>query len=102
MAEWRELTWDEAMQRGYDALRSGEAIYQEIDAEQGRSNIDIEKHLRRAELGYAPFTSLAEAGQVLRRTSTDTCASWNPWETNYPHQGPKKETTKESNSSAQP
>jgi hypothetical protein len=44
------------------------------------------------QLGYAPFTSLAEAGQVLRRTSTDTCASWNPWETNYPHQGPMKET----------
>jgi hypothetical protein len=54
------------------------------------------------QLGYAPFTSLAEADQVLRRTSTDTCASWNPWETNYPHQGPKKETMKESNSSAQP
>jgi hypothetical protein len=27
----------------------------------------------------------AEAGQVLRRT--DTCGSWNPWDTNYPHQG---------------
>jgi hypothetical protein len=38
------------------------------------------------QLGYAPFTSLAEAGQVLRRT--DTCGSWNPWDTNYPHQGP--------------
>jgi hypothetical protein len=44
------------------------------------------------QLGYAPFTSLAEAGQVLRRTSTDTCASWNPWDPNYPHQGPMKET----------
>jgi hypothetical protein len=44
------------------------------------------------QLGHAPFTSLAEAGQVLRRTSTDTCASWNPWETNYPHQGPMKDT----------
>jgi hypothetical protein len=53
-------------------------------------------------LGYAPFTSLAEAGQVLRRTTTDTCGSWNPWETNYPHQGPMKETMTESNSSAQP
>jgi hypothetical protein len=42
------------------------------------------------QLGYAPFTSLAEAGQVLRRT--DTCGSWNPWDTNYPHQGPMKET----------
>jgi hypothetical protein len=30
------------------------------------------------QLGYAPFTSLAEVGQVLRRTTTDTCGSWNP------------------------
>jgi hypothetical protein len=51
------------------------------------------------QLGYAPFTSLAEAGQVLRRTTTDT---WNPWDPNYPHQGPMKETMTESNSSAQP
>jgi hypothetical protein len=54
------------------------------------------------QLGYAPFTSLAEAGQVLRRTTTDTCGSWNPWDPNYPHQGPMKETMTESNSSAQP
>jgi len=42
------------------------------------------------QLGYVPFTSLAEVGQVLRRT--DTCGSWNPWDANYPHQGPMKET----------
>jgi len=53
MSEWRELTWDDAMRRGYEALRSGEALYEEIDAEEGRSNIDIEKHLRRAELRLA-------------------------------------------------
>jgi predicted transcriptional regulator len=53
MSEWRELTWDDAMQRGYEALSRGEALYDEIDAEQGRSNIDIEKHLRRAELKLA-------------------------------------------------
>jgi hypothetical protein len=53
MSEWRELTWEDAMRRGYEALRSGEALYEEIDAEQGRSNIDIEKHLRRAELKLA-------------------------------------------------
>jgi predicted transcriptional regulator len=53
MSEWRELTWDDAMQRGYEALVGGEAVYDEIDAEQGRSNIDIEKHLRRAELKLA-------------------------------------------------
>ena len=53
MSEWRELTWDDPMQRGYEALSHGEALYDEIDAEQGRSNIDIEKHLRRAELKLA-------------------------------------------------
>jgi len=36
MSEWRELTWDDAMQRGYEALSHGEALYDEIDAEQGR------------------------------------------------------------------
>ena len=53
MSEWTELTWDDAMRRGYEALVGGEALYDEIDAEQGRSNIDIEKHLRRAELKLA-------------------------------------------------
>ena len=37
----------------YEALSQGEALYDEIDTEQGRSNIDIEKHLRRAELKLA-------------------------------------------------
>jgi hypothetical protein len=51
--EWGELTWEDAMRRGYGALRSGEALYEEIDAELGRSNIEIEKDLRRAELKLA-------------------------------------------------
>jgi hypothetical protein len=42
MSEWRELTWDDAMQRSYDALVGGEALYEEIDAEQGRSTVDTE------------------------------------------------------------
>jgi hypothetical protein len=52
------------------------------------------------QLGYGPFTSLAEAGQVLRRT--DSCGSWNPWDTNYPHQGPMKETANEPHRSVRP
>ncbi len=44
------------MRRGDEALRSGEALYEEIDAELGRSNIDIEKYLRRAELKLAQPT----------------------------------------------
>ena len=56
MSEWSKLTWDDAMQRGYEALSQGEMLYEET-AEEGRSNIDIEKHLRRAELkvGVTPF-----------------------------------------------
>ena len=42
MSKWRELTWDDAIQRGYEALAGGEARYEEVDTEQGRSNIDIE------------------------------------------------------------
>lgn len=53
MSEWNELTWDEAMQRGYEALTTAEAIYEEMDALVGRSNVDIEKHLRRAEVKIA-------------------------------------------------
>jgi hypothetical protein len=34
MSQWRELTWDDAMQRGYEALVGGEALCEEIDAEQ--------------------------------------------------------------------
>ena len=26
MSEWRELTWDDAMRRGYEALSHGEAL----------------------------------------------------------------------------
>jgi hypothetical protein len=44
---------DASRQLDEEALSHGEALYDEIDAEQGRSNIDIEKHLRRAELKLA-------------------------------------------------
>ena len=65
MSEWTELTWDDAMRRGYEALVGGEALYDEIDAEQGRSNIDIEKHLRRAELKLAQANAwFAMAGEL--------------------------------------
>ena len=53
MSELSTLTWSDAMQRGYEALCDAEAVYDEIDLEQHRSNIDIEKHLRRAEVKLA-------------------------------------------------
>jgi hypothetical protein len=53
MSDWTNVTWDEAFQRGYEALTAAEAIYQDIDSRVGRSNVDIEKHLRRAEIKIA-------------------------------------------------
>jgi hypothetical protein len=53
MTEFDELNWDEAMRRGRGALAESESLYAEINETEGRSNIDIEKHLRRAEVRAA-------------------------------------------------
>jgi hypothetical protein len=50
MTEIDEPTWDEAMRRGRAALIESERLYDDINAADGRSNIDIEKHLRRSEV----------------------------------------------------
>jgi hypothetical protein len=50
-----ELTWDEAMDRGHAALLDSERLDDDINinASEGRSNLDIEKHLRRSEVRAA-------------------------------------------------
>jgi hypothetical protein len=48
-----ELTWDEAMDRGFAALVDSERLYEDINGSEGRSNLDIEKHLRRSEVRAA-------------------------------------------------
>jgi hypothetical protein len=53
MADFDELTWQEAMRRGYAALLDSENLYEDVDASEGRSNLDIEKHLRRSEVKAA-------------------------------------------------
>lgn len=53
MTEIDEPTWDEAMRRGRAALIDSERLYDDINAADGRSNIDIEKHLRRSEVKAA-------------------------------------------------
>lgn len=53
MTDYEELTWDEAMRRGRAALLASERLYDDINALEGRSNIDIEKHLRRSEVKAA-------------------------------------------------
>jgi hypothetical protein len=50
MPNFEELTWKEAMRRGHAALLDSEHLYDDINAAEGRSNLDIEKHLRRSEV----------------------------------------------------
>jgi hypothetical protein len=53
VTDYDELTWDEAMRRGHAALLASEQLYDDINTSEGRSNIDIEKHLRRSEVKAA-------------------------------------------------
>jgi hypothetical protein len=48
-----ESTWNEAMDRGRAALIDSERLYADINASEGRSNLDIETHLRRSEVRAA-------------------------------------------------
>jgi hypothetical protein len=50
MTAYDNLTWQEAMRHGHEALLESERLYADINASEGRSNLDIEKHLRRAEV----------------------------------------------------
>ena len=65
MTGWNELSLDEAMRRAHAALLASEELYEEIDAEEGRSNIDIEKHLRRAEVKASHARSWVAIAQAL-------------------------------------
>jgi predicted transcriptional regulator len=53
MSDLNEVTWDEAMRRGHTALVASESLYEEINAEAGRSTVDVEQHLRRSEVKAA-------------------------------------------------
>jgi len=50
MTAFGDLTWQEAMRQGHEALMESERLYADINTSEGRSNLDIEKHLRRAEV----------------------------------------------------
>jgi hypothetical protein len=62
-----KLTWDEAIRRGYAALIASESLYKEIDAPEGRSNLDIEKHLRRSEVKAAQAQVWLELAREVGR-----------------------------------
>jgi hypothetical protein len=53
MNDLDQQTWEGAMRHAHAAIVASERIYEEIDAPDGRSNIDIEKHLRRSEVRAA-------------------------------------------------
>ena len=63
MPEFGNLTWNEVMERGHAALLESERLYDDINASEGRSNLDIEKHLRRSEVRAAQ----AQAWLMLAR-----------------------------------
>ena len=42
MTAFDELTWQEAMRQGHTALIESESLYDDINAAEGRSNLDIE------------------------------------------------------------
>jgi hypothetical protein len=71
MTSFSELTWNEAMERGRAALDESERLYDDINASEGRSNLDIEKHLRRSEVkasqARAWFTLAGELGSQGER-----------------------------------
>jgi hypothetical protein len=50
MPNFEELHWEEAMRRGHAALPDSEHLYDDINALEGRSNVDIEAPVAR-ELG---------------------------------------------------
>ena len=67
MTQFHELTWDAAMRRAYAALITSESLYDEIDASGGRTNIDIEKHLRRSEVKAAQAQVWLELAREVGR-----------------------------------
>ncbi|HEV2894253.1 MAG TPA: hypothetical protein VG411_10885 [Actinomycetota bacterium] len=71
MTAFGELTWNEAMERGHAALVESERLYDDINASEGRSNLDIEKHLRRSEVKATQaqtwFTLAGELGSQGER-----------------------------------
>jgi hypothetical protein len=62
MTAFDDLTWHKAMRQGHTALIESESLDDDINASEGRSNLDIEKHLRRAE---AKATQGPERGRAM-------------------------------------
>jgi hypothetical protein len=60
-----QLTWEQAMQRAYEAVDLSERLYDELDDVDGRSNADIEKQLRRAEVKAAHARTWVAVAQAL-------------------------------------
>jgi hypothetical protein len=53
VADFDEQTWDGAMRSAHAAIVASERLYEKITPAEGRSTIDIDKHLRRSEVKAA-------------------------------------------------
>ena len=86
MPDFEELNWEEAMRRGHAALLDSEHLYDDINAAEGRSNLDIEKHLPRSEVKAAHAqvrlalarelgnqAPLRPSRHLIRQSSTSYC-----------------------------
>jgi hypothetical protein len=62
MTAFDELTWQEAMRQGHTALIESERLYDDINAAEGRSILDIEAPATGRGEGH-PGPGLARAGQ---------------------------------------
>ena len=65
MTAFDDLTWQEAMRHGHTALIESESLYADINASEGRSNLDIEKHLRRAKASATATQGPERGGTML-------------------------------------
>jgi hypothetical protein len=60
-----QLTWEQAMERAYEAVGLSERLYDEIDEIEGRSDVDIERNLRRAEVKASHARTWVAVAQAL-------------------------------------
>ena len=72
MTAFDDLTWREAMRQGHEALMESESLYADINASEGRSNLDIEWHLRRAEAKATQRIGMARLGVWIDEAATVT------------------------------
>jgi hypothetical protein len=85
MADFDKLTWQEAMRRGHAALLDSEHLYDDVNASEGRSNLEIEKHLRRSEVKAAQAQVWLALARELGSQATATATRAPDWNLQVQH-----------------